>query len=60
MRIYQVHVCTFIPHMKFLCSNLQLGALCTDNDNANTNDEDTGIQRTKHEHDGIDSFGKPK
>ena len=46
-------MCIFIQNMKFLCSNLWIGELCTDTDAKAANDNDA--QREKH--DDIASFG---
>ena len=42
-------MCVYIPNMKFLCLILYQGEVCTDT-NANTNDDDTGRQCTKHDY----------
>ena len=44
-------LCICVPNLKFVCLNLWLGELCTDdaNDDANTNANDDNARRTKHD-----------
>ena len=49
MYMYERHRCICIPNMKFLCLNLWLEEVCSDDANADneTNDDDT--RRTKYD-----------
>ena len=42
------HMCICIPNMQFLCLNLWLGKMCTDNAN-HTNNVNDDTQWTKHD-----------
>ena len=62
MCIYWAHICIFISNMKFLSLIPWLGELCTDANDADTDDDtntdDTANYARRTNHDYIGSFGR--